>query len=209
MMPTLAEELGSELYAASKENNVPQVKALAGKCSPRHWSKILAAAAFEGAIDVAACCMEQGATVDDRVHWNVINNSRAEPVYRFLVESKAVDINFIVDRWGTMLGIAVAGGRHSMARFLLEKGASPRYVYEAQLCKTILACAAQYSDKEMVQLLLDHGAELRGSSALVFAAQDGKVENVKLLIASGADLHEMGVVHPSDRRNLKDLGTRE
>lgn len=43
---------------------------------------------------------------------------------------------------------------------------------------------------ELVDLLLQHGADLQGSGAVVAAAAYGRLDNVSFLLSKGADIHE-------------------
>jgi ankyrin repeat protein len=74
-----------------------------------------------------------------------------------LVERKAVGVNFGVDRTGTVIGLAATRNRHGLVRFLLQHGASANAGVESEGRISLLAAAAQYSDAEMVQILLDAG----------------------------------------------------
>lgn len=205
---TLGEELGTALFSACAQDNVVQVKKMTINNDHPEWSKLLCAAASGGATKVAAYCMEQGAKIDDDVLNWIICNQRSTPVYRFFVESGAVDVNRYIEWQGDMLGAAAKGGRHEFAQFLLENGADPNlHTIEARRNQTALACAAQSRDEEMVRLLLDHGARLTDSGALVLAAERGKLENVRLLITRGADVNEIGVANRVDPRTLQDVGT--
>ena len=56
---------------------------------------------------------------------------------------------------------------------------------------TVLAAAAGNSDEQMVGLLLDHGATMRGSGALIYAAKRGNQNNVRYLLSRGADVNEV------------------
>jgi ankyrin repeat protein len=48
----------------------------------------------------------------------------------------------------------------------------------------------------MVELFLDHGAQIQGAGALILAARTGKEENVKCPLNRGVDVNEMAP--PSD-----------
>lgn len=53
------------------------------------------------------------------------------------------------------------------------------------------------STVEVADLLLQHGAKMEGSGAIVLAAEEGKLDMVKFLLEKGADIDEIG---------LKDFG---
>jgi ankyrin repeat protein len=74
---------------------------------------------------------------------------------------------------------------------LLEKGADPNQEAQIHGSKPALAAAAGESDQRMVELLLNHGDTLNRSGALIFAAKQGKEENVKCLLSRGADVNEI------------------
>lgn len=207
-MPTLTGKLDPDLITACRQNDLPGVKRLT-QAHTSSWTDVLTAAASAGSTDVAAYCLEQGATANDFVLGTIISSRQSEPVYRLLVETGAVDVNFVVDRRGLMLGNAVLGSRHSLVEYTLSKGADPNSTVEKQNSDSNLACAARWSDPETVRILLDHGALIQGSRALVRAAEGGKLENMRLLLDRGADINEVGVTKSFDPRTIAGLGTRK
>lgn len=60
---------------------------------------------------------------------------------------------------------------------------------------------------EMAALLIKHGARVIGSGAIVMAAEEGKMEMVKMLLDEGADINEIGIEHPTDPRFKEDMGS--
>ena len=47
----------------------------------------------------------------------------------------------------------------------------------------------------MAELLIEYGAKVQGSGAIVMAAEEGKVEMVRSLLGKGADVDEIGIEH--------------
>ena len=192
--PAVARRIGVELYTACESNDVPQVQALTSSSSPPiRWTEVLAAAAIEGSTDVAAFCLAKGAKVNDYVLRQIACSDNSEPVYRYLVNTKAADVNHYIDRFGDMLGIAASSGRFSLVQFLLEHGASPDVRAELSGGLKPIACTARRGDEDMSRLLLDYGAQLKGTGALSFAAQEGNIAVADLLIARGAKVDETDI----------------
>ena len=206
MQSPWARQFQGELRAACQQDDVNAIKDLTTHNPPQNWSSILAFAATASAIHVATYCLQHGATVGQEVLNYVISSDRSEPIYRYFVDSGYVDVDYDIEWRGTMLGAMASQGRNSLVEYLLSKGADPNCRVESMLRKTALACAAGRADEMTLGLLLDYGATLNGSGALVFAAQRGKVENVRFLLAKGADIDEMGIEDPADRRSLEKLG---
>jgi hypothetical protein len=85
-------------------------------------TNLLCSAIGIGATNVVRYCLERAAVVDDFVLRAVISNfERSEPAYLILVESKRIDVNYGIDRMGTVIGFAAARDRHNLVRFLLER----------------------------------------------------------------------------------------
>ena len=74
---------------------------------------------------------------------------------------------------------------------MFQKGARPDQRVESEGGWFALAAAAGHSDRPMVELFLDHGAQLEGSGALNLAALTGNEDNVKCLLSRGADVNEI------------------
>ena len=49
-------------------------------------------------------------------------------------------------------------------------------------------------NQPLEKLLLNYGARIQGSGALIFAAQQGKLKNIELLLARGADVNKVEFV---------------
>ncbi|KAM0166911.1 hypothetical protein ACHAQE_001122 [Botrytis cinerea] len=90
------------------------------------------------------------------------------------------------------LFIAVQNGKHEATELFLAKGADSNEVDDGG--DSVLCDAVIFGHKECVQVLTDHGAKLEKESgmykqtALSFAAKNGNLEIVKLLLNSGARL---------------------
>lgn len=208
-MPShFAQQIGVELHAACRQDDASATKALTTPNPPADWCTVLAIAAAEGATEVATYCLQQGARVDDRVLDHVICSDRSEPTYRFFVEAGHVSVDHSIESLGTMLSQAASSGRDLLVEYPLHKGANPNCRDQSLLLKPALPCAAGFANEKTLGLLLDHGARLNGSGALVFAAERGNIANVRFLLARGADVDEMGIENPADRRSLNKLGVR-
>jgi ankyrin repeat protein len=99
-------------------------------------------------------------------------------------------LDHIVERIGSPLGIAIINNRVDLVRFLLEKGANPNQQYEFPFV-SLLNKAASIGSLPIMQLLLDHGAVIPDSKALIGAAEEGRIEAAEFLLRSGAVLNEV------------------
>ncbi|KAL4812797.1 ankyrin repeat-containing domain protein [Aspergillus spinulosporus] len=59
----------------------------------------------------------------------------------------------------------------------------------------------------MVDLLLQHGARLKGNNAILEAAIYGKLEMVKYLLSKGADIDEVGIKGPPGDECCDEMGS--
>jgi ankyrin repeat protein len=75
--------------------------------------------------------------------------------------------------------------------YLLSLGADPNAV-SSDTISPLAYAAFQYNSPEMVELLLQHGARVNGSSALAAAAQKGYLATAKYLLDHGADINDPG-----------------
>ncbi len=73
--------------------------------------------------------------------------------------------------------------------------------------KSVLAAAAESGHIEVIELLLQHGAQLKDSGAIVLAAEEGQVDMIRFLLKKGADINEIGVEDKIDERETAEMGT--
>lgn len=114
--------------------------------------------------------------------------------------------NYYIPWFGDILSNAATHDDFEIATICLSYGADPN----ANLVDehmSILAAVAELASVGMARLLLKHGARLRGSGAIVKAAEAGKLEMVRVLLEEGADVNEIGIEHPIDPRYKEDMGT--
>jgi ankyrin repeat protein len=110
----------------------------------------------------------------------------------------------------TALSFALENGHREMALLLLENGADVNLKYDTAVRRTrmaggvtmgsiekgitLLMYAAANEDIELVQILLDHHADINafddsGATPLLWALFEGKVESAQLLIRRGAEVN--------------------
>ena len=210
IMQRIANQLGPDLCSACIQNDVGQIEAAKSRSASIDWSTAVLAAASAQATDVLTYCLqdETKSGIMDAALWTIVSDEDLDPAYRFLVESNFVDVDReVYHMTGSMLGV-IAGKsrqkRHSLMEYLLPKGASPNQDVDMHGGMYALTAAAGDSDLEMLTLLLDHGAVISGSGALILAALCGTEENVKCLLSRGANVNEMVhlSVHASDQDRL-------
>jgi len=92
------------------------------------------------------------------------------------------------------LDLAMRQRNNEMVTVLLRHGANPSPAVNDRreaLMASLLAIAATWKDKDMVQQLLDHGCPIPKSGALHRAAQVGALDIVQLLLERGAAVDEL------------------
>jgi len=82
-------------------------------------------------------------------------------------------------------------GTVGLAQFLLEHGAEPNRVVFPQFNTPgyYLFVACRRADLQIVQLLLQHGAQIEGSGAIQIAAAKSRIDVLESLLQHGADLN--------------------
>jgi ankyrin repeat protein len=120
------------------------------------------------------------------------------PTLKRLLELGA-DVNAQDQKGSTALSYVARNGHLDAVNLLLARGAtidgrSRTRPLATQSRRTPLMAAASGGHREIVQVLLDHKADLQardedGWSALVWAAVGGDLPTVKLLLDAGADVH--------------------
>ncbi|KAL4874973.1 ankyrin repeat-containing domain protein [Aspergillus karnatakaensis] len=176
--------------------------------------RVLLEAATDWRADkIAAYCLENGETAkayDDRRAYDgvmtsvVVNDSFA--VYRLLVEHKAVDINYYVPWYGDILSIMAFSNQLDRVEFCLEHGADPnRNLFQEYL--SALACATETGNMKMVDSMIQHGAKVTGSNAIVQAAINENLDLLRYLLSKGADIDEIGIKGQPGDEDWEEMGS--
>jgi hypothetical protein len=208
-MTRIAEQLGPELYVACSQNDVIRVEALTST-NPTNWSAAVIAAASNEAGAVVTYCLRARSCngVLDAALRCILEDEELDPAYRFLDEANFVNVNHCIEGTGSMLGVLAGESnnkRHSLMQYMLEKGANPNERVDIEDNMFALTAAAGHSDRKIVELLLDYGAQISGSGALTLAAERGNVDNVECLLGRGADVNEMVSLNTS-RNGHENMG---
>ncbi|KAG7006054.1 hypothetical protein G7Y79_00016g040390 [Physcia stellaris] len=203
--------LGEELHQACQDENLDAVRRYISQQQAVDQSykpplqEIMYTAAGSDNIEIAIYCLENGAAITDDLLKKLLI-CRAKAIYIACIDSKKVDINHYIPWYGDMLSNAATANDLEWAKLCLEHGADPNLnLYEEH--KSILAAAAELASLEMVTLLVENKARVKGSGAIVMAAEEGKFEVVEYLLDRGADINEMGIEHPTDPRYKEDVGS--
>jgi uncharacterized protein len=123
------------------------------------------------------------------LHWAVYHENLE--IVEDLVKAGA-NIDYANREGINPLMLAVQTGNAEITEFLLDSGAKADYTLTNG--ETPLMMAARTGDTATIQVVLDHGADvnavenLRGTSALMWAAANRNTDAVQLLINSGATL---------------------
>ena len=102
-----------------------------------------------------------------------------------------LDPNYNLGHSGNLLGHAIRVKRPSSVECLLSAGADPCMPFTGY--QPVIALAAGSGQKDVVELLMKHGAVLKNSPALHAAARNSTVEMTEWLLEMGADVNEMPV----------------
>lgn len=167
-------------------------------------SQMLQTAAFNDNAEVAAYLLARGAPFSNAV-MEEIRLGHSFAVYKVLVshtnDPKRRAIPWVDD----ILKYVCPGNDIAWARFCLENGADPNLMVGHSLCA--LAAAAGMSTVQMAELLLQHGAKMEGSGAIVIAAERGKLAMVEFLLNKGADIDEIVLKNFGSDRATQEGGS--
>lgn len=144
-----------------------------------------------GAVACVKLLIEAGADVhaENHVSTQAINEASTLDIARMLVEAGA-DLNFISGEGYTLLKSATEALNVEMVRTLLDMGAATDAETE-RYTTTPLYVAVQHDDFEIAKLLLDAGANPNAQTGdLWFPLSHAQsIEMVQLLLDNGADIH--------------------
>lgn len=91
----------------------------------------------------------------------------------------------------TDVSMAVGAGKLPAARFHLDHGADPNANLRGETYSALELALATDAGLDMVSLLLGRGAAVKGRSAMLMAAQKGRVDVMKLFLEAGASADGM------------------
>ncbi|KAK3167662.1 hypothetical protein OEA41_010789 [Lepraria neglecta] len=203
--------LGDELHQACEDGDLDTIVKHVSRqraANPSYkppFPEMMYTAAGKDNLNVVKYCLEKGAAVTDNVMQKVLI-CRAKNTYIYFLESQAVEVDQYIPWFGDILSNVATDDDFEWAKLCLSHGANPnKNLYEEH--KTILAAVAELASVEMAALLVENGAHVRGSGAIVMAAEEGKLKMVKFLLEKGADIDEIGIEHPTDERYGEDMGS--
>ena len=202
-------ELGDDLYNACDAGDLPTVLTCLSRQDPSSTPPLAAimyvAANRDHSAIVEHCLATGGAVVSDEL-LRLIVSERPIKTYEVILNAKAIDINYFIPWYGDVLTCVATDNDIDFVKLCLSHGADPnRNMFEED--RTALAAVAETASVDIATLLLDHGAKLKNSGAIVVAAAEGKADMVQFLLAKGADIDEMGIHHPHDRRYDETVGS--
>ena len=211
MEAKLRAKLGDELHQACEDGDLDTIvkyirlqKAVNHSYTPP-LSEILYTAIGKDRLNVIRYCHENGAVVTQGIMRQILL-CRAKKTYLFFLESKAVDVDYYIPWFGDILSWVAREDNLEWAELCLAHGANPNRNLVDEY-KSILAAVAELSSVQMATLLVANGAQVKGSGALVLAAEEGKMHMVQFLLDQGADVDEIGIEHPTDKRYEEDVGS--
>ncbi|KAF2727348.1 ankyrin, partial [Polyplosphaeria fusca] len=203
--------LGDDLWQACTEGQIDAMTSIilqrqsTDAAYDPPFSGMLHAATLRDRANIVSYCLERGATVNDSI-LQALAGASSFQTHKVLIQTNTIDINYYIPWWGPVLAVVAPDEDYEWVKFCLENGANANF-NRVDEYKTVLGAAAENGRMDVVQLLLDHGATVQGSGAIVLAAEAGNKEVVALLLERGADVNEVGVADPTDPRVGEDMGS--
>ncbi|KAB5549973.1 ankyrin repeat-containing domain protein [Coniochaeta sp. 2T2.1] len=195
---TAARECFGSLFTHNEEpNDTIRVDMAPGAADA--IGRSLCAAATNGHVPIAEYLLEQGAPITRDLIVAVCRADRVD-IFEAMLR-RGWDVN----EWkGGIPPLRDALTRVPCARWLLEHGADPNPTCKGEI-KDLLTYAAGFASTSIVELLVKHGARVRGTLAMHAAAaatstptddctwepDPSRVEVLRILLDNGADVNEM------------------
>ncbi len=133
-------------------------------------------------------------------------------VFRVLLDN-GMGVDKYLELNGSPLVSACRSGNVELTKFLLDEGADPNNGYFSGDYESLVwAILGSNASLDIVRLLLAQGTVVKGTGALIAAAEHGNLEAVKLLLEHGQktgdlDLEELEEYGSYDHRKGDDEGT--
>ncbi|KAL8824371.1 MAG: hypothetical protein Q9170_008183, partial [Blastenia crenularia] len=167
---------------------------------------------------ILSYCFTEGLTLNSSLVNDPLiyaaNNSASTAIYDVLINEGGWDVNQYLEMEGDALTSAAYNGNIELAEYLLAKGANPNSDHPLEEYTFLLIAGDENrrgSNKgKMLKLLLSHGANVKGTGALIAAAEHRNVEAVKMILemrGEEVDLEEVEEYGTYDGRKLDDMGT--
>jgi len=129
--------------------------------------------------------------LDDKV-FRAAAASNSIEIFNLIYTRNPACITEFYERRGTLLAISLASvASKEFIGYLFSLGADPNAMSNDAISPLAYA-AFRYDSPEMVGFLLQHGAQVNGSSALAAAAHKGYLTTAKYLLDHGADVNDPG-----------------
>ena len=72
---------------------------------------------------------------------------------------------------------------------------------------SVLVAVAELESFAVITLLVEHGAKIKRSGALVIIAGEGKLKMVEFMLERAPDIDEVGIKNPTDEWYEEDMGS--
>jgi ankyrin repeat protein len=145
--------------------------------------------AYRGNVPAAKLLLQRGAVIDNVAAYNAIHSGDSIPLLQAFSDA-GWDVNMPMAHSGDALVVAVDYNKGDMVKWLLEHGANVS-LHEGVDGLTTLGNAAVEASPDIISMLVNSGAELKGSRALELAARAGRLDNAAILLDLGADINEV------------------
>ena len=208
----LRRKMGDLLYDACQQGDLKAVELTIFQsrssnpaCYEPPFHSIMLAGTMHKRVNVVQYCLEHGIKVCDCIMRTILIG-KIRNVFELLLNTNAIDVNHYIGWFGDILTNVSVTNDFEWATLCFSHGANPNANLFEEHMSTLAAVVGEAS-VGMAQLLIRHGALVRGSGAIVKAAEAGNVGMLILLLDEGADINEVGIEHPTDDRFREDMGT--
>lgn len=177
------------LLKACREGDVAALETLYSPSSQVSIQELARASAEANRPSALAFALSQGASWQDN---SLVTAAIENPALLSCLLDSGLPVDYNLPHQGSILANTAWFGKTEAVRLLLQRGANPETFGGIDCTQNALAAGAGgwHGNRAIVELLVDAGAKVRGSGALLRAAQMGRVDVVKSLLERGADVNE-------------------